>query len=380
MSGRLFARCDILTYFRFLPIILFGMCAEFVESRAKTNRKGYIMKTAIYGAGSLGTVLGAYLAKAGVDVDLITRNKEHVDALNAGGARIIGTVDMTVPVHALTPDQMTEKYELIILLTKQLDNVNVLKNLQKNMTDDCIVCTLQNGMPELSVAEVVGEDRTMGCTVAWGATLHGKGVSELTSEPDSMSFDLGRMNGQVDDKLMQVKAILEKMCPVEIKENFMGVRWSKLLINAAFSGMSAVTGGTFGDVAERKDTRVCCQNLIKECIDVAAAAGIKIEPIQGKDVVKLLDYKGGLKKKISFALIPICIKKHRLLKASMLQDLEKGRKCEIDAINGVVCAYGKKYSVPTPYNDTVCKIVHGIEDGKYTYTFDNVKLFAGLKK
>ena len=61
-----------------------------------------------------------------------------------------------------------------------------------------------------------------------------------------MSFDLGRMNGQVDDKLMQVKAILEKMCPVEIKENFMGVRWSKLLINAAFSGMSAVTGGTFG--------------------------------------------------------------------------------------------------------------------------------------
>ena len=154
------------------------------------------MKTAIYGAGSLGTVLGAYLAKAGVDVDLITRNREHVEALNRDGAKIIGTVNMTVPVHALTPDEMTEKYELIILLTKQLDNVNVLKNLQKNMTDDCIVCTLQNGLPELSVSEVVGEDRTMGCTVAWGATLHGKGVSELTSKPDSMSFGLGRMNGQ----------------------------------------------------------------------------------------------------------------------------------------------------------------------------------------
>ena len=180
---------------------------------------------------------------------------------------------------------------------------------------------------ELSVSEVVGEDRTMGCTVAWGATLHGKGVSELTSEPDSMSFGLGRMNGQKDDKLMQVKALLEKMCPVEVEDNFMGVRWSKLLINAAFSGMSAVIGGTFGDAAENKISRVCCQNLIKECIDVAAAAGIKIEPVQGKDIVKLLDYKGnGIKKKISFALIPICIKKHRLLKASMLQDLEKGKK------------------------------------------------------
>lgn len=172
------------------------------------------MKTAIYGAGSLGTVLGAYLSKAGVDVDLITRNKEHVDAMNEGGAKIVGTVNMTVPVHALTPDQMTEKYELIILLTKQLDNENILRNLEKNMTDDCIVCTLQNGLPELSVSKVVGEDRTMGCTVAWGATLHGKGVSELTSEPDSMSFGLGRMNGQKDEKLMQVKSLLEKMCPV----------------------------------------------------------------------------------------------------------------------------------------------------------------------
>ena len=87
-----------------------------------------------------------------------------------------------------------------------------------------------------------------------------------------------------------------------------------------------------------------------------------------------------MKKKISFALIPICIKKHSLLKASMLQDLEKGKKCEVDAINGVVCAYGKKYGVPTPYNDKVCEIIHGIEDGKYTYSFDNVKLFSDLKK
>jgi 2-dehydropantoate 2-reductase len=337
------------------------------------------MKTVIYGAGSLGTVLGAYLSKAGVQVDLVTRNAEHVKALNENGAHIIGTVDFVQPVHALTPDEMTEKYELVILLTKQLDNIAVLTNLKKNMTDDCIVVTLQNGLPELSVSEVVGEDRTMGCTVAWGATLHGRGVSELTSEPDSMSFGLGRMNGKKDQKLYEVKSVLEKMCPVEIEDNFMGVRWSKLLINATFSGMSAVIGGTFGDAAENKQSRVCCQNLIKECIDVARAAGIKIEPVQGKDIVKLLDYNGsGLKKKFAFAIIPVCIKKHRLLKASMLQDLEKGRKCEVDAINGVVCAYGRKYGVPTPYNDKVCEIIHAVEDGKLRCTFDNVRLFNNL--
>lgn len=338
------------------------------------------MKIAIYGAGSLGTVLGAYLSKAGVSVDLITRNKEHVEALNRDGAKIIGKVNMTVPVHALTPEQMTEKYELVILLTKQLENKNILENLKKNMTDDCIVCTMQNGLPELSVSQVVGEDRTMGCTVAWGATLHGHGVSELTSEPDSMSFGLGRMNGKKDEKLMYVKSVLEKMCPVVIEDNFMGVRWSKLLINASFSGMSAVTGGTFGEAAGRKDSRVCCQNIIKECIDVAAAAGIKIEPVQGKDIVKLLDYSNPLKKKFAYILIPICIKKHDALRASMLQDLEKGKKCEIDAINGVVCAYGKKYGVKTPYNDKVCEIIHGIEDGKYKPSFDNVRLFSSLSK
>ena len=87
------------------------------------------MKTAIYGAGSLGTVLGAYISKAGYPVDLITRNKEHVDAMNKNGAHIIGTVDMTVPVHALTPDQITDKYELIILMTKQLENKKSLRGL-----------------------------------------------------------------------------------------------------------------------------------------------------------------------------------------------------------------------------------------------------------
>ena len=339
------------------------------------------MKTAIYGAGSLGTVLGAYLSKAGYPVDLITRNREHVEAMNKNGAHIIGTVDMTVPVHALTPDELTEKYELIFLMTKQLDNKAVLEKLQSNMTDDCIVCTLQNGLPELSVSEVVGEDRTMGCTVAWGATLHGKGVSELTSEPDSMTFGLGRMNGEKDDKLFEVKKILELMCTVEKQDNIMGVRWSKLLINSAFSGMSAVIGGTFGDAAEKKESRACCQYIIKEVVDVTAAAGIKIEPVQGKDIVKLLYFKGnGLKKKISNILIPICIKKHRLLKASMLQDLEKGRKCEVDAINGVVSKYGRKFGVKTPYNDKVCEIIHGIEDGKYTSRYENVKLFEGLDK
>ena len=332
------------------------------------------MKACIYGAGSLGTVLGAYITKNGGEIDLINRNKAHVDALKKNGAKITGTVDLTVPVKAMTPDEMTDKYDLIILLTKQLYNVEVLEGLLPFMNDDCLVCTMQNGIPELSVSKVVGEDRTLGCTVAWGATLLEPGVAELTSEPDSLSFGLGCF-GKKPGNFDEVKKLLELMCPVEVEENFIGVRWSKLLINAAFSGMSTVTGGTFGEAAETKSSRPMVQMIIKECIDVAEKAGIEIAPVQGKNITALFGFKTAIKKKISFMLIPLGIKKHRLLKASMLQDIEHGKKTEVDFINGIVVEYGKKYEVPTPYNKKVVEIVHAIEDGKLQPSFDNVKLF-----
>lgn len=336
------------------------------------------MKIAIFGAGSLGTVLGAYLTKNGVDVDLFSHNKNHIEGLRKNGAHIIGKVDFTVPVKAFYPEEMEGKYDLVFLMTKQLDNENVVKFLKEHLTDDGDICTMQNGLPEIGISEIVGEDHTMGCAVAWGATLKGNGVSELTSEPDSMSFSLGRLNGKEDDCLLKAKEILEKMCPVQLEKNFIGMRFSKLLINAAFSGMSAVCGSTFGEVSKRKDSRVCVQKIIKECIDVCRKAGIKIEPIQGKDVVKLLDYNNGFKKKISFMLIPLCIKKHAALKASMLQDLEKGKKTEVDSINGSVVLYGQKNKVATPYNETVVRIIHEIEEGKRTPSFDNLKVFKEI--
>ncbi len=331
------------------------------------------MRIAIYGAGSLGTVLGAYLAKDGVDVDLFSRNKEHIEALKKNGAHIVGKVDFVQKVNAYYPTEMQGEYDLIILLTKQLDNHNVVTFLKDHLAEDGDILTMQNGLPELSVSEVVGEDHTMGCSVAWGATLIGGGVSELTSDPSSMSFGLGRVNGHNDERVMRAKAILEHMCPVVIETNFIGSRFSKLLVNSAFSGLSALLGTTFGGAANNKKSRVYCQRIIKEVIDVAKMANIKIEPIQGKDIVKLLDYHNPIKKKISFMLIPLCIKKHAALKASMLQDLEKGKKCEVDAINGVVSQYGKEVNVPTPINDAVVRLIHEIEEGKRKPSFDNLK-------
>ena len=333
------------------------------------------MRTAIYGAGSVGTILGAFISKAGEPIELINRNKAHIEALKANGARVTGTTEFCQKVNAYTPDQMSGQYDIIFLMTKQQNNKEVVQTLKGYLAHDGVLVTFQNGLPEMQIADILGEERVLGCTVAWGATLLSPGVCELTSTPDALSFSLGSISPTRSKHFAKVKELLEMMGTVDVEENFIGTRWSKLLINASFSGMSAVLGCTFGEAAQAKESRRIVQALIKECIDVCATGGIRIEPVQGKDIVKLLDYKGPLKKAISFFIIPIAIRKHARLKASMLQDLEKGKLTEVDAINGAVSEYGRKVGCPTPMNDKVAEIIHKIEQGELTPSFENLKLF-----
>ena len=333
------------------------------------------MRTAIYGAGSLGTILGAFVSKAGVEIELINRNKAHVEALQVSGAKVVGTMEFTQKVTAYTPDQMSGTYDIIFLMTKQQHNAEVVTMLKDYLAEDGVLVTFQNGLPEMLIADILGAERVLGSTVAWGATMQSPGVCELTSHPDALTFSLGAITPERPKHFDKVKELLEHMGTVDVEENFIGTRWSKLLINAAFSGMSAVLGCTFGEAAAPRASRKIVQALIKECIDVCSAGGIRIEPVQGKDIVKLLDYSNPIKKAFAYMIIPIAIRKHALLKASMLQDLEKGKITEVDSINGAVSEYGRKVSCPTPMNDKVVEIIHRIEKGELKPSFDNLKLF-----
>ena len=333
------------------------------------------MRIAIYGAGSLGTILGAYINKGGVSVELINRNKAHVDALQKKGAQVVGTVQFTQTVIAYSPEEMSGQYDIFFLMTKQQQNAEVAQMLKKYLASDGVLVTFQNGLPEVGIADILGEERVLGCTVAWGATMKEPGMCELTSEPDALSFSLGAISEKKSKHFAKVKELLEMMGTVDVEENFLGTRWSKLLINSAFSGMSAVLGCTFGEAAKPRESRRIVQALIKECIDVCKVGGIRIEPVQGKDIVKLLDYTNPLKRAFSFFIIPIAIRKHAKLKASMLQDLEKGKLTEVDAINGAVSDYGRKVGYPTPMNDRVVEIIHKIEQGILCPSFDNLQYF-----
>lgn len=333
------------------------------------------MRIAIYGAGSLGTILGAFISRAGVKIDLINRNKAHIEALKSAGAKIVGTMQFCQEVNAYTPEEMSGTYDIVFLMTKQQHNGEVVQMLKSYLSADGVLVTFQNGLPEMQIAEILGEERVLGCTVAWGATLKAPGICELTSEPDALSFSLGAITEKGNKHFGKVKELLEHMGTVEVENNFLGTRWSKLLINAAFSGMSAALGGTFGEVAKPHDSRRVVQMLIKECIEVCNAGGIKIEPVQGKDIVKLLDYNNCLKRAFSFLIIPIAIRKHANLKASMLQDLEKGKLTEVDAINGAVSQYGRKVNCATPMNDRVVEVIHRIEAGELKPCFENLRFF-----
>lgn len=336
------------------------------------------MKCAIYGAGSLGTVLGAYMTKGGIPVELVNRNRAHVDALREKGAHITGTVDFSTPVTAITPEEMTAPYDVIFLMTKQLHNKEVVTLLKPLLAPDGVIVTFQNGIPEPGIAEIVGESHTIGCVVEWGATMDAPGECVLTSDPDSLSFHMGGMQGVSDAKLAEVRSLLEKMCPVAMEDNLLGARWSKLLINATFSGLGTVVGGVFGDVSEKKDARRVAVRCMKECIDVGHAAGATFAPVQGKDLTKLFYYKNSFKRAIAELLVPIAMKKHRAIEPSMLQDLKKGKPCEIDAINGVVCEWGRKCGVPTPINDRIVEIVKKEQAGELPLEEKNIRFFDDL--
>jgi len=332
------------------------------------------MKYAIYGAGSLGTVMGAYLTKNGVDIELVNRNKTHVEALQTKGACVRGTVEFTTPVKAIFPDEMEGPYDVIFLMTKQLHNPEVVATLKPMLSAKGVIVTLQNGIPEPGIAEIVGNDHTMGCTVEWGATLSAPGESTLTSDPAGLTFHMGRMPGISDEQFTIVKDLLEHMCPVETEDNLLGARWSKLLINATFSGLGTVVGGLFGDVSEGAELKPVALRCMKECIDVGRAAGVTFAPVQGKDITKLFYYQNSLKKAFAKLLLPIAMKKHRLIEPSMLQDLKKGKPCEVDAINGVVCQWGRKCGVPTPVNDRIVEIIKKEQAGELPLSKENVRL------
>lgn len=320
------------------------------------------MRTAIMGVGSLGTITGALIAKNGGEVTLIDANKAHVDELNKNGATVVGKMKLNnVPVTAITPEQMEGIYDIVILMAKQTFNDAALPQLLPHLGPNSVVCTLQNGIPEESVGKVIGSERVVGGVVGWGASWLRPGVSELTSDVSAMRFEIGENNGEKTERIEKIALILKLAGECAVVDNLPGIRWTKLIQNATLSGMSAALGVTYAEILDNDKATACASHVGNEIVKIVRKRGITLEDIvPGWSYYSLgFDDKEGLEKANQWLreyFIP-----HRKLKASMLQDMEKGRKCEIDQINGVACEWGRKLDIPTPTNDAIVKIVKAFE-------------------
>lgn len=339
------------------------------------------MRIAILGAGSLGTIIGALITKGSGsdhDVVLIDSNEAHVKELNNSGATITGFLETNVPVKAIMPAEMSGIYDIVILLTKQTFNDVALKPLLKHLDENSTVCTLQNGIPEEFVAEYVGKSRTVGGAVGFGATWIKPGVSMLTSSYETVqnfAFDIGEIDGQVTPRILKVKDVLSHVGNTDVMTNLMDVRWTKVLMNATFSGMSAALGCTFGEVLDNRTAMEALAYVADEVIKTANAHGYKMVFMQGKEMSDLEILKDETPAD-KFDFYHEVWGRHRALKASMLQDLEKGIPCEIDFINGFVARKGKEKGLYTPYNNLIVSLVKEAEKHKVVPKFEeNIKHF-----
>jgi len=337
------------------------------------------MRIALLGAGSIGTIIGALIAEGGEDIVLVDSYAEQVDMLNSYGLRITGHLDRSIPVKAIMPEEMTGKYDLVISTTKQTALAESLKSVLEHIHAETAVLTLQNGIPEDISKAIVGEKRVMGGGVEFGATMREPGVTELTSDLSSLGITFGQLDGGMSERTRSVQTVFSHLGQSRITTNLLGVRYSKLTDNSTFSGMSAMLGCKFKKILDSQRAMKCIAYLGREAACVINKLGVYPEKIFGlQPLLENVDFKS--KKELNSVIENYWVPLYRPfqdLKASMLQDLEKGYRCEIDAINGKFVEMGREVGVDVPCMRTVVDIVTKLQDGEIALkdAWDNLQYF-----
>lgn len=331
------------------------------------------MRIAVIGAGAMGAAIGLYMIKNGVEVELVDTDPAQVAEIRQGGGRVLhGDVQRDFTVPAAVSFEMSGIYDILILTTKQTANSRILPKLSAHMRKDSVVCTLQNGIPEPSVAGTVGRERTIGGSMLFGATLVEPGVVRITTQYGNFreaAFQIGQMDGRETEKLRDLAALLGTVGGVTMINNLMETKWAKLLINCSRSGMSTALNCTFGEVTENPRSLLCALLIARECLTVCRAEGYVMAALSGEDPNQYdwTDRAGLLK---SMELFKLNGAPSTALRASMLQDLKRGLPTEIDYINGLVVGLGRRHGILTPVNARVVQLVKEAQERGAPGQFD----------
>ncbi len=297
-------------------------------------------RVAVVGAGAVGGYFGAMLARAGAPVTLIGR-RAHVEVWERDGL-FLDSVNFreTIRVAASTDIAAAADAGLVLFSVKTPDTEDAARQLARHLRGDALVVSLQNGVDNVARMRAAGVD-AIASVVYVASSLPAPGRVKHGGRGDLIIGDVpGRTGSSRDGDLARVAAWFEAAgVPCRVSSNIEADLWIKLIANAALNPISAIAHTTYADIAAHDDSRELIRQIVGECVAVARAGGVALPDA---DYVQMV---------WDFA------RKIGAVYASTAQDLERGRRTEIDALNGFVARRGAELGVPTPVNQALHALV-----------------------
>jgi 2-dehydropantoate 2-reductase len=332
----------------------------------------------IVGAGAVGGYTGAHMARAGENVTFVDPWPEHVEEIRRNGLRIThhaGEEPFTAHPRALhvTEVQQVSKeapFDIAFICVKSYDTAWAARLIRQYLTSGAYVVSLQNCMNEATIAEVTGWGRVLGCiasNISVGLVEPGhihrgglKGGAEHTV------YRTGEVHGGITARANEVCHLVSHADSAKVTDNLWGERWSKLVINAMGNGVSACTGLSGAQMAENEKVRRFQARLASEAIRIGQALGYRLEEINHlpPEVVA----GAGEGDPAALARYEERLRTQRRGSAeqrpSMGQDIMKGRRTEIDFLNGFVVREGAKVGLAARANERLVDLVTQVERGE----------------
>jgi 2-dehydropantoate 2-reductase len=322
------------------------------------------MKVLIVGIGALGGTIAARAIAAGVPVRLATRSSESAGVLRRSGLRVSGIGGdaraVSVDVAPIADYGKGDEFDLILLATKAQDALDIAPRLGPLLAPGGVLLPIQNGGVARMVADRLGEDKVLGGFSNLGATMVELGIYE---QKNGGHLLIGELSGGVSERADRVAKELGRAIEVRVSPNLTGAIWSKLLINCSVTTLGALSAQTMRQYMETEAGRRMFRNTYTETLSVALAIGALPERLAVEPIPPGWDGNGAADGRYE-SWVDWIIAFYGDVKPSMLQDFERGRKTEIDFINGYVVSIAPQFSVHTPVNTAIVETVHAISRGQ----------------
>jgi 2-dehydropantoate 2-reductase len=337
-------------------------------------------KLAVLGVGAIGSTIGAYLTRAGQDITLIDFWPAHVEAMRRDGLKVTAVDEaFTVKVKALhlaDVSGLREQFDAVLLSVKSHDSVWATTFIAPYLAPAGVLVSAQNGINEDQVAPIVGYTRTIGCVVTIGAGLYEPGHVTRTNLPSRPSFAVGEMTGMLTPRVQELVTVLTPAGLAHVTTNLWGDRWAKLTVNCMANALAGITGLNNAEMRSHPDVFPITVAIAAEALTIAERLGVQVEPVGGIPATAYLQAARGMGRE---ELRQDWVERGKSVGAgrpSLLQDILKGRRTEVEYLNGYVVKKGREVGVPTPMNEAIVEITKRIEAGALPQGPANLQLLT----